>query len=84
MEGLWEELVSSSERRFRRRKQLRVMLEEGSEVVRGWQGRGSDLTYSLFPVPLLQFLVACGNTRHVYGKAVVGSEYGLLDLRVRR
>lgn len=37
--------------RFRRRKQLRVMLEEGSEVVRGWQGRGSDLTYSLFPVP---------------------------------
>lgn len=28
-----------------------MMLEEGSEVVRGWQGRGSDLTYSLFPVP---------------------------------
>lgn len=47
----------------------------------GW-AQASPILCFLFP--LLPFLVACGNTQHVHGKAGVGSEYGLPDLRVRR
>ena len=61
-----------------------MMLGKETEVVRGWQGRGQTSPILCFLLPLLQFLVACGNTRHVHGKAGVGSEYGLLDLRIRR
>lgn len=54
---------------------------------RWWEaGRGGAQTSPIlcFLFPLLRFLVAYGNTRHVHGKAGEGSEYGLSDLRVRR
>lgn len=61
------------------------MLGKETEVLGGWEGRGSGLTYPLFPVPPASILGCLRKYQAcVHGKAGASSEHGLLDLRVRR